>query len=261
MQKFVRQFHYVDDQHLPFIRGIGLGTGSQEYYWDARHRKESMIVLQVTLSGQGTVVRDQTTLTLRKHQAFFAKIPGNYTYYGEDWQFLFIEFSAGMTQWLDQPFMTGSLTDMLVGKLQETVEKLRTGEWSVTENAKMAFVLFLEIKEAMQAAKRQLTNSQAIKQHLDTHYFEDIGLDDLANSFSLSKYQIIRQFEAAYGIPPIQYMKKVRVIQSLPMLWEGKPIREVAQAVGFATGNYFSKVFKKELGLSPSEYKQQKQYY
>jgi len=262
LQNFVRQFHYVDDQRLPLIRGIGIGEGSSTYHWDARVRTDALIVLQITLSGAGKVTCGNHHTQISVNEAFLGKIPGNYCYFGEDWRFLFIEFSAGMTQWLDQGLTIINLPPSFVHELLTLANTLCSqGEWPLLENAKVAFPLFLTIKEAVITATKPTEALQQIKLYLDTHYFEEISLDDLAERYELSKYQIIRQFEAAYGSSPIRYVKKVRVIQSLPLLWEGRTITEVATAVGFATGNYFSKVFKKEMGVSPSSYQQQKIYY
>ncbi|WP_239644658.1 helix-turn-helix domain-containing protein [Enterococcus crotali] len=77
----------------------------------------------------------------------------------------------------------------------------------------------------------------------------------------MSKYTLIRQFEEVYKTSPIHYLKQVRIIQSLSLLWEEETIGQVAKKVGFSTGNYFSKVFKKEMGMSPSEYRNQKEIY
>lgn len=262
MQNFVRQFHYVDDQRLPLIQGIGIGEGNASYYWDARIRTEALIVLQVTLSGSGTVISGKRNVRLSTNEAFFGKIPGNYCYFGEDWRFLFIEFSAGMTQWLDQGLTIVKLPESLVAELHLLASTLSNqGEWPLLENAKAAFSLFLTLKEAVATATQATEGVQQIKAYLDSHYFEEISLDYLAERYGGSKYQIIRQFEAAYGSAPIHYVKKVRIIRSLALLWEGRPIAEVATSVGFATANYFSKVFKKEMGVTPSTYKQQKIYY
>lgn len=263
LQKFVRQFHYINEQHLPLIRGVGIGRGSLDYDWDARTRKEQFIVLQVTLEGEGFLKTSKKTTSLTKNKAFLAKIPENFRYFGEDWHFLFIEFSSGMTQWLDTPISIVELSDSFVERLRGFVLDINTQELTITENAKAAFPLFLDIKEEIQKETPIKTITiQAVKEHIDHYYFEDISLEQLSEKYELSKYKLIRQFEAAYASSPMRYLKKVRILHSLSLLWEDEAVETIAQKVGFSTGNYFSKVFKKELGISPSDYKKQKiRYY
>lgn len=262
LQNFVQPFHYIDEQHLPLIRGIGVGQGSIDYDWDASSRKDQLIVLQVTLSGEGFLELGQQTISLTKNKAFFAKIPEKYRYFGEDWHFLFIEFSAGMSQWLNTSISIIEFSDLFIDTLKKFILDIKNQMLTLTQNAKIAFALFLDIKEEIQKELQQKTNViQAIKKHIDTHYFEDISLEQLSERYKLSKYRIIREFEATYLSPPIHYLKKVRIFHSLTLLWEDNTVETVAQKVGFSTGNYFSKVFKKEMGLSPSEYKNQKTRY
>ncbi|MGX7150060.1 helix-turn-helix domain-containing protein [Enterococcus ureasiticus] len=262
MQNFVRQFHYTDDHHLPIIRGVGIGEGSSTYNWDARIRKEQLIVLQVTLTGEGFLEMGGRKIALRENNAFFAKIPGNYRYFGEKWRFLFIEFSTIMTQWLDTSISVIELSMDLIERLKSIVIDLKDRELSAVQNAKISFALFLDIKEAIQKEIQQKTDGiQAVKKYIDTHYFEDISLDFLSERYMISKYTLIRQFEEVYKSSPINYLKQVRIIQSLSLLWEEEAIGQVAKKVGFSTGNYFSKVFKKEMGMSPSEYRNQKEIY
>lgn len=262
MRNFVRQFHYTNDQHLPIIRGVGIGEGNSTYNWDARVRKEQLIVLQVTLDGVGFLEIGGRRISLTKNKAFFAKIPGNYRYFGEEWRFLFIEFSAIMTQWLDTSLSIIELSTDLIERLRSIVIDLKERELSAMQNAKMAFDLFLDIKEAIQNEIQQKTDGiQAVKKYIDTYYFEDISLDFLSERYMMSKYTLIRQFEETYKSSPINYLKQVRIIQSLSLLWEEEEIGQVAKKVGFSTGNYFSKVFKKEMGMSPSEYRNQKEIY
>ncbi len=63
-------------------------------------------------------------------------------------------------------------------------------------------------------------------------------------------------FEEAYHYPPMAYLRKYRISKSLELLWQGKSVAETAAAVGFSNSNYFAKVFKAEMGMTPTEYKE-----
>lgn len=262
LQNNIRQFHYINEQHLPLIKGIGFGHGSFDYNWDARLRNEQLVVLQVTLKGKGFVEIGGKIWELPKNKAFFSKTPGNYRYFGADWEFLFIEFSETMIQWLDISILVVDLSDAFIDKLRTFIINNKSSEIEISQNAKLAFSLFLDIKDEIKKEIRYKTQLiQAVKEYIDENYFEDIGLEFLSEKFSISKYKMIRQFELAYNTTPIHYLKRVRILHSLSLLWEDKSIEEVAKAVGFSTRNYFSKVFKKNIGISPSNYKSKKRLY
>ena len=81
------------------------------------------------------------------------------------------------------------------------------------------------------------------------------GLDELAQRLEVSKSHLIRAFTKQTGIPPGKYITKVRIDYAKLLLGdEDASITYVAEAAGFANANYFAKVFRRETGMSPSEY-------
>ena len=57
---------------------------------------------------------------------------------------------------------------------------------------------------------------------------------------------------------PIKYLNELRIRNACQMLKNSnKNITEIAYDVGYSDSNYFSRVFKKVKGVSPSEYKEQ----
>ncbi|MGB7366355.1 helix-turn-helix domain-containing protein, partial [Carnobacterium jeotgali] len=107
------------------------------------------------------------------------------------------------------------------------------------------------------------TNAQSLilKKYLEENYATDIGLDKMAEIFDMSKFQLIRMFEGAFHYTPMAYLRKYRILCSFKLLWENKSVDETAKAVGFSNGNYFSKIFKFEMGMTPTEYKLSKKNY
>lgn len=81
------------------------------------------------------------------------------------------------------------------------------------------------------------------------------GLDDLAERLEVSKAHLSRCFVKTTGISPGKYITRVR-IEYAKLLLRNRDvtISYVAEASGFANANYFAKAFRRETGLSPSEY-------
>ena len=81
------------------------------------------------------------------------------------------------------------------------------------------------------------------------------GLDELSKRLEVSKAHLIRTFTKATGISPGKYITRVRIEYAKLLLQDvDVTISYVAEASGFANTNYFAKVFRKETGMSPSEY-------
>lgn len=87
----------------------------------------------------------------------------------------------------------------------------------------------------------------------DFPYLE--GLDELAQRLEVSKAHLIRCFTKAVGVSPGKYITQVRVEYAKLLLQdEDASVTYVAEASGFANANYFAKVFRRETGMSPSEF-------
>lgn len=93
--------------------------------------------------------------------------------------------------------------------------------------------------------------------YLYEHYMESISLDDAARYVGMSKEYLARCFHQEMGVTLVTYLNRYRVKQAKAFLDEGeRSLTEVALEIGFSSNTYFSRVFKQEVGMSPSEYKQ-----
>jgi len=80
-------------------------------------------------------------------------------------------------------------------------------------------------------------------------------LDDLAAFAGYSGQHLNRVFNRSLGITPLRYLMRMRMDRAGRLLVEGKlTVKAVAAAVGFDDPYYFSRVFKQQVGLSPSDY-------
>lgn len=81
------------------------------------------------------------------------------------------------------------------------------------------------------------------------------GVDELSERLEVSAAHLGRLFTKKIGVSPGKYITRVRIEYAKLLLRDpDTTITYVAEASGFANANYFAKVFRRETGLSPSEY-------
>lgn len=91
--------------------------------------------------------------------------------------------------------------------------------------------------------------------YMSKYYYEKLTLDSIAAQFDLSPSHFSLMFKKITNYSVIDYLIKLRLSKAKLLLEDGKSISEVAEAVGFSDIYYFSKTFKKHVGLSPSSYR------
>ncbi|PLT35119.1 bifunctional transcriptional activator/DNA repair enzyme AdaA [Bacillus sp. V5-8f] len=92
--------------------------------------------------------------------------------------------------------------------------------------------------------------------YIDTHYSEKLTLESLAAVCHLSPYHFHRTFRRIKGITPIEYVQQVRITRAVKYLIESKEsIANIAEAVGIYNTSYFTTLFKRKLGQTPTEYR------
>jgi AraC-like DNA-binding protein/quercetin dioxygenase-like cupin family protein len=89
--------------------------------------------------------------------------------------------------------------------------------------------------------------------YLRDHLTEPISRRDLAGVFSMTPEHINALFKKELGITPTQLVHRERVYRAYQLIQhEGLSVKEAAPRVGFCDQFYFSKVFKRIMGVSPS---------
>lgn len=95
--------------------------------------------------------------------------------------------------------------------------------------------------------------------YLHAHYCEEIDASTLAELCYLSPAQFYRMFRRAYDKTPLEYRNDLRMRQArLLLLEEDYSVTEIARQLGFESLYYFSRVFHRSTGLSPTAYRKEK---
>lgn len=93
-------------------------------------------------------------------------------------------------------------------------------------------------------------------QYIKTHYREEVRLTDLAELVQLNASYLGQLFRLETGTHFSDYLNHVRILKAKELLEEGNlKVYEIANSVGISDYRYFCKIFKRKIGVSPTEYK------
>lgn len=91
--------------------------------------------------------------------------------------------------------------------------------------------------------------------YIETNYSHEMSSSDLAEIAHISPYYFCRIFKQVTGRTPTEYINEIRLRKSIELLkTDSMSITEIAMNCGFNDINYFSRVFKKRYGISPSKF-------
>lgn len=103
---------------------------------------------------------------------------------------------------------------------------------------------------------KEITRIKKALLFIQTSYKDEITLEDIAASCSLSKSELCRLFKNILHQSPIEYTISYRITQSLQLISSDiYSITEIAEKVGFNSASYFTESFRKLIGKTPSQYK------
>lgn len=97
---------------------------------------------------------------------------------------------------------------------------------------------------------------ERVHSYMQAHIHEPLSLDHLAEQLSLSKYHFAKRYKEATGTSAINHFINLKIERACQLLDIGhQSVSEISYALGYDDAYYFSRIFKKVMGLSPTEYR------
>ncbi len=161
-----------------------------------------------------------------------------------DFEYAHRALRLGVTDYLLKPFQDE--------ELEQAVEKarVRLAERAAASVSDGAGVMRFDLEKGSKSKYIE----EAIS-HLRAHYGEDLTIADTAAAINLSEGYLSRLFKKETGYTFNNYLTLYRIHTAMRLLQDcHKKVYEVSEEVGFADTTYFSTLFKKFVGLTPSEY-------
>ncbi len=157
----------------------------------------------------------------------------------------------------------------LVALLREKLEQCGTGEdlhegdigaedAQIIKNLLEVLVLSLynRCRETAETASgRDTAQFAAIAGYLKQHLCEPLDVSRICQDCSIGKSTLKTLFRRYTGLGVMKYYNYLRIQNAVKLLGQGLSMAEIAETMGFSSQNYFSTFFKRETGVSPSQYK------
>jgi len=93
-----------------------------------------------------------------------------------------------------------------------------------------------------------------VRDYIDSHFNENISMQDLTKLTQLSPFYLARLFQKAVGLPPHAYQIQRRLHKAKQLVRLGVKLSDVAVDCGFTDQSHLSRHFKRSLGLAPGAY-------
>lgn len=245
----IKEILFADQRSLPTTRLV-------------KHTKRKHFSLIFSISGSAEYNFGKCKETICESEIVFINKGDSYTARSvgkAPWEYIIITFDM----WEDDP----SLPFKFVTKpshpkqFEELFEKIYT-TFKTRENGAVLkikglmyeiFSLLLDQSDTLQNVKYKGVK-KAID-YINSHYKEKISVEKIADISGYSTSHFTRLFGELFCMTPVEYINSVRIEMAKNMLkTELFTLTEIAEECGFSNVYYFSKVFKKVVGIPPKKY-------
>lgn len=153
-------------------------------------------------------------------------------------------YSTGADAYIDKPFSARNL-ELLVNNLlagrQRNLDHFRKMEK-------------LNVKQIAGNPRDEAFMEKLVKLIMDNIREENFGVTEITSGMNVSRSLLHMKLKALAGCSITQFVRTLKMKEARKCLSEGMNVSEAAYAVGMSDPNYFTKCFKAEFGITPSEY-------
>lgn len=157
------------------------------------------------------------------------------------------------------PMLVGLRKQLHTGKpertwLEEQFHQIAAGMIGVQQELRRERQRIPMIRAATRAElHRRLSQG---RDFMESSFADPITLADAARAAAIAPHHFLRLFSATFGITPHQYLTHVRLRHAVQLLMKGElSVAAVCYEVGFESPSSFSMLFRRQVGITPTEYR------
>ena len=100
---------------------------------------------------------------------------------------------------------------------------------------------------------------ETAKSYIEANFNKNLSLEDVSRQVNISSYYLSRIFKETTGENFIDYLTNLRIERAKDLISKTQySMKEICNMCGYSDPNYFSKSFKKNVGVTPTEYREGK---
>ena len=261
------RYYYHTDQrsHSLCLCTCGYEHSTDTYFWGPG--KRPYFCLSHVDSGSAAYVYNGETYRVQAGDSFVA-FPNGMQYVRSDkdtpWAYYWVGFTGSEAASILHKMGFSETTPVLYTAQNETAKKLFQQIYSLrgsrlSDSMAMTgalYILFSALYKALDCDRDiQPDIMQKALEYIESHWDQNIQIGDICKAVNVSHSWLYRQFMKNVGESPVEYLLHQRINRSCYYLGNtNMSVSEVAAKCGFNDPLYYSRMFKKQIGLSPRQY-------
>lgn len=279
LQKLIDTGHTMKTVSLPrgrhTLHTMPTSTGyevrrDEIYDWDGRKRGQTpFTVLQHTISGTGMLRYENRNYKVHEGETLLVLVPHNHRYWlekGDHWEYFWISMNGEEALRIHRSVLAaqgpvlrlpGETIEHLADCSLRLIADAETAGRASAITYEAAMALYDGVFGSHPVDQHEKTVMQPVIDHISANLDKPLPVDELARVSGLSRAHFSRVFAECEGLPPAEFVLQKRMQRATKLLTNAAflPVKEVAIMTGFDDANYFSKVFRRIYGASPTEFR------
>lgn len=166
------------------------------------------------------------------------------------------EYLAGLFSLLHRLLLSLSVqySTMYNTDILKALDQMQTAE----EIRRFSLTKIYSVLEALKNSRqdKETRSISTVCSYIDEKFCMDITLETAAEAVGLTPQYVSKLFKEEYGVNFIEYLTKKRLDYAKALLKSpSRSVKEISGMVGYVDPNYFCRLFKKQTGLSPKQYR------
>lgn len=213
-------------------------------------------IVHYVVSGSGKLYTGKKCYDVKKGQIFIIK-PDEITTYTADtdtpWHYIWIAFDGNLAQKMNK------IKKRVIDYPETTfLDILKCADKNTTAEEFVASKLFEMYSVLFDKNEKNTNYEKMAYDYICANYMNDIKIDEVAKLAGVNRNYLSRRFKKAYGITMQQLLVNTRLAHSIELLKQGISVARASALVGYDDAFNYSKMFKKNYGVSPNNYIKEK---
>lgn len=263
MKEELYPFIYSEEFHPFFAELVGISFCDGSYH--ILRKNSPLYVLEYIVYGTGTIIFEGKRYTASKGDVYILE-PGDHNYFSDgDWPWtkIFLNTTGSLVPALLKAY---NLQNRVVFPdcpvepiMREVIELVK----NTTSPKNLMELLSLKVHELILAIarnqSRENTHSEEaylLKNLIDESTYQRVSIEQLTQAIYRSPDYVIKMFKKEFGMTPYAYATHRKIMAAQQLLRDSRmQINEIAALLSYPDAHYFSHLFRRHTGCTPSEYR------